>query len=1064
LVFHPDENGASRSFILKSGAERVSPWAFPMTFPPALPRPILLASALFAGGLMAAARAAIDFNSQIRPLLNQNCAACHGGVKAAGNISFVYRESAIGVGKKSGRRVIVPGDPAASELIARITSTDHDYRMPPAEKGPPLPPEKIELLRQWIKEGAPWAEHWAFVPPKPQAVPAVGEGEMERRRDGEKNLSPPLSVSPSLRLPTKPIDAFVRARLAQEKLTPAREAPRPALLRRASLDLTGLPSTPEETAAFLADTAPDAYEKQIDRLLASPRFGERWTSLWLDLARYADTKGYEKDAERQVWQYRDWLIDAFNRNLPYDQFIIEQLAGDLLPSPTLGQIIATSFHRQTQVNDEGGTDDEEYRTAAVIDRVATTWAVTNGITFNCVQCHSHPYEPIKHGEYYRFFAFFNGTRDADFNSDYPTARVPHDAARHAEAWALQIEAARLRREVISAGLAAAADATQWRAGSIVDASISPIGEAKLRGAELEIVGTVQTNVRYDVTLPVFALSQAPVTALRLEGLPLDPEKARHTPERGFIVNEIELTLAYPGGSVRPLAVERFFPDTENLNTKTTKTVAAKASPAPEGAPAAAKKKGKAAPKAAAAGAATAATTPPANEVLDVTLDFHFAANPTIAGPRWVVAALREPLVAPPGSTLRVAIVHGRGITEKPAPIRRLRIDTSTDARWTALAADREIARKAARVTEALGELARIPGIDLPVMAEMPKSELRETRLFNRGNFLTKEGAALAPGTPALFPPLPAGEPANRLTLARWFFAPGQPLTARVAVNRFWEQLFGTGLVETLEDFGGAGEKPSHPELLDWLALRFQNDLRWDMKALLRELVTSATYRQDATVTPDLVARDPRNRLLARGPRQRLTAEMIRDQALAASGLLSAKMHGPPVMPSQPAGVWETVYNNSKWVESKGDDAHRRAVYTYWKRSASYPSFLTFDMPGRDLCLARRTPTNTPLQALVTLNDAVYHEAATALAQRLVREVPVARAEPAERPAPDTRLTRGFELVTSRPPSAKEVARLRQLHADALAAAPGSAYDDERELAALTSVASTLLNLDAALVR
>jgi len=1003
-----------------------------MSFPPA---PLLLRRAWCAAlacALATSARAAVDFNTQIRPLLNQNCVVCHGGVKAASNLSFVYRDSATAIGKKSGRPVIKPGEPGASELIARITSTDPDYRMPPPERAPTLPADQIELLRQWIQEGATWQEHWAFVPPVAKPPPSVASAKEGQIRN--------------------PIDRFILARLEREKITPAREAPRAALLRRASLDLTGLPPTPEDLAAFAADSAPDAYEKQIDRLLASPHFGERWTSLWLDLARYADTKGYEKDSERQVWKYRDWLIDAFNRNLPYNQFIVEQLAGDLLPGATFDQIVATSFHRQTQVNDEGGTDDEEYRIAAVIDRVATTWAVTNGITFNCVQCHSHPYEPIRHGEYYRFFAFLNGTRDADFNSDYPTARVPTDSARNGEAWALQAEAERLRHAVIAAGLNAAAPAAQWRPLPITGADAAPSGEMKLRDQQLEVEGTVQTNVRYDLTVPALALSHGPLTALRLEGLPIDPEKARHTPERGFVVVQVGLTLAYPDGSVRPLPVERFFPDTENLTTKSTKTVAAKPRPPGQGAAATAKKKGKTAtPK----GQGATANTSAPDEVRDVTLDFHFAANPTISGPRWIVAALREPLAAPPGSTLRIAITHGRGITEKPAPIRRLRVAASGDACWTTLASDPEIARKAARVTDALAELARIPGIELPVMAEMPAYEARETRLFTRGNFLAKEGPPLVPGTPSLFPPMPEGEPTNRLTLARWFFRPEQPLTARVAVNRFWEQLFGVGLVETLEDFGSAGEKPSHPELLDWLALHFQNNLHWDMKALLRTLVTSATYRQEATATPELLARDPRNRLLARGPRQRLSAEMVRDQALAASGLLSAKIHGPPVMPSQPAGVWETVYNNSKWIEAKGEDAHRRAVYTYWKRSAAYPSFLTFDMPGRDLCLARRTPTNTPLQALVTLNDAVFHEAATALAQRVAREAG---------PATEARIAHSFELVVSRAPTATEAARLRRLYDDALAAAPGSAYDDERELVALTAVASAILNLDAALAR
>jgi hypothetical protein len=526
--------------------------------------------------------------------------------------------------------------------------------------------------------------------------------------------------------------------------------------------------------------------------------------------------------------------------------------------------------------------------------------------------------------------------------------------------------------------------------------------------------------------------------------------------------------------VTPVEVGRFFPDTENFTTTATRTVPkagagrdaaavvaevaaglqAPAIATPEGgtpeggarvASSAAPAPRKRAPGKKQPGAAPKVPT----ETRDVTLDFHFAANPTISGPRWIVAALREPLSAPPGSTLRVTLVHANGITSKPAPIRRLRVQASADVRWSNLATDAEIARKAARVTEALAELARIPGIDLPVTAELPEHERRETRLFSRGNFLEKTGEPLPPGVPALFPAMAVGTPVNRLTVAQWFFQPGQPLTARVAVNRFWEQLFGRGIVATLEDFGSAGDKPTHPELLDWLALHFERDLRWDMKALLRELVLSATYRQDGRVTPEALEKDPQNRWLARGPRQRLTAEMVRDQALAASGLLSRKFGGEPVMPPQPAGVWQTVYNNKDWVEAKGEDRHRRALYTFWKRSAAYPGFLTFDMPARDLCTARRTPTNTPLQALVTLNDVVYNEAAAALARRAAAETgPDARVE--------ARIARAFALVLSRPPTAGETMRLRQLWAQS-----GGADDAER---ALTAVATAILNLDGAFVR
>lgn len=993
-------------------------------------------------GVAAAARAEpIDFNTQIRPILNQNCTACHGGVKAASEMSLVYRDVLTKVGKKSGKRIIVPGDPAASELIARISSTDSEYRMPPADHGPALPADKIAVLREWIKQGAPWQDHWAFVPPKPQPLPTL------------KSFAHATWAR-------SPIDRFVAARLEREKLTPSPEAARTALLRRVSLDLIGLPPSPEEIAAFTNDKTKDAYEKQVDRLLASPRFGERWASLWLDLARYADTKGYEKDDNRTVWKYRDWVVDAFNRNLPYDQFVIEQLAGDLLPGATIDQHIATAFHRQTQVNDEGGTDDEEYRIAAVIDRLATTWQVTNAVTFNCVQCHSHPYDPIKHEEFYRFMAVFNETRDADFNNEFPTLRVPNDPARNDEAWRLRREIEALRHEVVAAGAAVARDAKQWAPLGITAARATPEADLSLHDGGLRAEGTIAMNARYELTLPIPALSAAPVTALRFEVTPDDPEKAQHTPERGFVVTRMEFAVAHPDGSVVPVSVGRFFPDTENFTTITTKAL-----PRPKA------KEVPAAPETTVASDASTKTPaaksanpakPEPPETRDVTLDFHFAANPTISGPRWVVAALREPLVVPPGATLRVSLVHGRGITEKPAPVRRLRVTASVEPRWTALGTDAELMRKSARVTEALAELAKIPGTDLPVMAELPLGrEQRQTRVFVRGNFLEKTGAALAPGVPALFPKLPAGQTADRLTVAKWFFQPGQPLTARVAVNRFWEQLFGFGIVATLEDFGSVGERPSHPELLDWLAVHFERDLRWDMKALLREIVTSATYRQDAKIRPELSERDPQNRLLARGPRQRLTAEMVRDQALTASGLLSGKSGGPPVMPPQPAGVWQTVYNNKDWVESTGEDRYRRALYTFWKRSAAYPGFLSFDMPARDLCTARRTPTNTPLQALVTLNDVVYQEAGEALAQRVQREM-------GERSSPEAWIARAFELVISRAPTAGEMQRLRRLYDDSLVAGvPPAAMPDTKispDTRALSAVASAIINLDAAFTR
>src|SRR5215469_6326397 len=402
----------------------------------------------------------VHFSRDIRPILNQNCMPCHGGVRQKNGVSFLFREEALGTGK-SGKRTIVPGKPDESELIARITSSDPDVRMP--YHAAALPPQQIDLLRRWIKQGAKWEDHWAFVPPKPQAVPVVKHSEWPRR----------------------PLDLFVLARLEKEGLSPSPEADKSVLLRRVSFDLTGLPPTPEEQASFLADSSPNAYEKQVDRLLASPRYGERWASMWLDLARYADTKGYEKDEERPgVWPYRDWVIDAFNRNVPYDRFVIAQLAGDLLPDATFEDKIATSFHRQTPVNDEGGTDDEEFRTVAVMDRSATTWSVLNGLTMNCVQCHSHPYDPIRHVEYYKSLAFFNTTQDADLPEDTPVLRVPKDRARYGEAAQLQQELAKLRSQVVSEGRQLEQQ-SQWSPSPIASATASAALALQWEASELE---------------------------------------------------------------------------------------------------------------------------------------------------------------------------------------------------------------------------------------------------------------------------------------------------------------------------------------------------------------------------------------------------------------------------------------------------------------------------------------------------------------------------------------------------------------------------------------------------
>jgi hypothetical protein len=1018
-------------------------------------------------------RKPVDFSRDIQPIFNQNCVACHGGVRQKNGVSFIFREAALGTGK-SGRPTIVPGNPGASELMARVTSSDPDARMP--YHAPPLPPDQIELLRRWIKEGAKWTDHWAFVPPNPQPLPSVKQPDWVRQ----------------------PLDRFVLARLDRESLKPALEASKSELLRRVSLDLTGLPPTPEEEAAYLADSSPNAYEKQVDRLLVSPAYGERWASMWLDLARYADTMGYEADRRRPgVWPYRDWVIDAFNRNLPYDQFVTTQLAGDLFPNPTFADRIATSFHRQTPNNQEGGTDDEEFRTIAVIDRVATTWSVLNGVTMNCVQCHSHPYDPIRHTDYYKSLAFFNTSNDADLDDDSPFLRVPKDRARDAEASQIQREIAHLLRSQ-EASDRAVEEKSGWELLPIQSAGanevlvlepivpklelelsklkkkkmppkakaeqikdlLDTLSVTKKRLAHAKAVGhPAQTfhihdgEAFADANTPpqsfyelTAAATAGVVTAIRVEVPPLDGAKARHTPETGFIVDKVQASILRPNGRRGEIAFRYFIQDSEaNLEDSVSRAAAPKQAPG-------------------------------GKEVAS-----GFAANSKLFRTRWIVGVPSKPLQLAPGSRIVVALKQTQGVDFKPAPIQRVRLSLSGDPCWTSLSQDPSRAKDIARLEDLERKLAKIPTVNLPVMSEEQPYEQRATLEFERGNFLTKIGPDLAPDVPAIFPKLPVSEPRNRLTLAKWFFAPGQPLTARVAVNRYWEELFGTGLVETLENFGSVGEPPSHPELLDWLALHFQNDLHWDIKALLRELVTSATYRQSAASTPVLTERDPRNRLLARGPQQRLTAEMVRDQALVASGLLNRTVGGPPVMPPQPVGVWKSVYNDDGWKDATGPNRYRRAIYTFVKRTSGYPSFLTFDASDRDTSLPRRIPTNTPLQALVTLNDPVYQEAAESLAKRAMREaVTKTNGGSSAEDVLDARLSYETRLVLSRDPTPRELSVLRAFFKKTLALsgqpslvpAKMKVRDNSvpkvgastREMDGLTAVGSVLFNLDAALTR
>jgi hypothetical protein len=808
----------------------------------------------------------VDFNREVRPILSKNCFACHGTdeAKRAKGLRLDQRQAAIKP-LKSGETAIVPGDPDASALILRITEEDETLRMPPKKTGSVLTPAEVDVLTRWVKQGAGYDEHWALIPPRAETLPKVADSAWPRNG----------------------IDFWILARLEKEGLHPSVEADPYTLLRRASLDLRGLPPTPQELERFASDRAPGAYERAVDRFLDDPAYGERWARIWLDLARYADSAGYGSDPLRTIWRYRDWVIAAFNRNLPYDRFTIEQIAGDLLPGTTLDQRMATAFHRNTMTNTEGGTDDEEFRVAAIKDRVDTTAQVWMGLTMGCAKCHSHKYDPITHEEYYRFYAIFDQTADRDQPDESPVIPVPTE------------------------------EITQQRAR--IDARIGEMRE------------------RLEAANPSLSTAQV------MWETRLAPD---HAAARKDVPKEILAIVDIP-------AAKRTRDQAQSLRK-------------------------------------------------------HFRS------------------IAPELKAVRDEIAR----LEKSRP--------------------------------------EIP--TLPVMVELPADKRRQTRLLRKGNFLDP-GDPVKPGVPGALHPLPPGAALDRLALAKWLVDPKNPLTARVAVNRLWAQLFGIGIVETEEDFGTQGELPSHPELLDWLAVRFMES-GWDTKAMLKRIVTSAAYRQSSRATPEILTRDPRNRLLARAPRVRLEAEIVRDQALALSGLLSRKVGGPSVFPPQPDGLWQAAFNGQRtWATSAGDDKYRRALYTFWRRTVPYPSMATFDAPSREICAIKRVRTNTPLQAFVTLNDPVYVEAAQALARRIVRE---------GGSNPEDRVRYALQLCLCRPPRSEQVDQLVRLYqgeltryqndrdaAVALATQPLGplpAGMDPADLAAWTAVANVLLNLDGVLTR
>ncbi|MEQ8789946.1 MAG: PSD1 and planctomycete cytochrome C domain-containing protein [Pirellulaceae bacterium] len=823
--------------------------------------------------------APIDFNRDVRSVLSDNCFHCHGPDEETrqADLRLDVKQGVLG-GDQPG--VVVPGKSEQSELIRRLTSDDELERMPPPDSNRKLTPQQIAKLKQWVESGAQWEEHWAFVTPMRPRLPEVQDASWSRN----------------------PIDRFLLARLEQEKLTPSPEASRETLVRRVTLDLTGLPPTPREVDAFLADDSPDAYERLVDRLLASPRYGERMVWDWLDAARYADTNGYQGDPERTMWPWRDWVIDAMNQNMPFDQFTIEQLAGDLLTPfssgdksaedldrKSLSRLIASGFNRNHMFNGEGGRIPEETRVENVMDRTETTGAIWLGVTIGCCRCHDHKYDPFTQREYYQLYAFFNNTSE------------------------------------------------EGRGGGGRSGQIAPA---------------------------VSVTSAA--------------DEAR--------LDEFAQQIARRAGELEAFE-SVFFATSEGQSV---------------------------------------AESPKAKE-LDSKL----------------VAVLRQPPLKRGSGALDE--LH-KGLKEK----------------------EPEYAAKIARLKQAIDQRDayrdRLPRVMVMDEREQP----RETFMLVRGTY-NKPADKVTAGVPAILPPLPEDDDVNRLALARWLVDPRHPLTARVTVNRYWQTLFGVGLVKTVEDFGSQGEKPSHPELLDWLATEFVES-GWDVKRLHRLITTSAAYRQSSRVSPQLVERDPDNRLLARGPRFRLPSWMLRDQALAVSGLLSGKLGGEAVKPYQPEGIWaEATFGKKKYVQDHGESLYRRSVYTFWRRIVGPTMF--FDTASRQVCTVKQVRTNTPLHALVTLNETTYVEAARALAEVVLTGD--AKDDP-------RRIDEIFLRLVARRPSDAErkillsrLATLRKQFADdrdaaekllAVGESPRDPSLDAVQHAAYTALCTLLLNLDETLTK
>jgi mono/diheme cytochrome c family protein len=1175
-------------------------------------RPSFALAAVIFSSLLNLAIAETPLARQARSLLSNRCFACHGPDEASreGGFHFLDDKSAY-VAADSGAIPIVPGDPDKSEMIKRLVSEDVSERMPPPEFAAQLTPAEVDLLTRWIREGAKLEQHWSFISPRKAELPVVKVPQ----------VLPPLSPN----WEQHPIDRFVLETLLSKGLQPSATATREELLRRLSLDLTGLPPTLEQVQYFVADDSPQAYERQVDRLLASRAYGEHWARKWLDLARYADSAGYADDPSRTIWAYRDWVINALNENIPVDQFTIEQLAGDLLPNPTESQLVATAFHRNTLTNNEGGTNDEEFRNVAIVDRVNTTMAVWMGVTFSCAQCHTHKYDPFSQEEYFKLFAIFNQSQDADRRDESPTIDLfTAEQNQNRKQWQNRKE--ELHQKLHQTTSAVMEELAAWErqlrapnwqsltpergaSTSKSDFILDPMGGVLVKPIGANIVSD---NYTLELDVPSSLVGQS-IHGLALRTLPKAelPGGGAGLSGGNFVLTNVAATLLPEHDAAKPVPHARFvrielpgkvkilslaevevFSCGKNIALQGTATQSStqysgdaklaingitngdfQKNPTTHTSQSADpwwevdlgseqpidqvvvwnrtdnslqnrldgaeiklldKDRQQLSRESIAEGPKTnrklefresiaiplseayadySQTDFPGEATVDADKATGWAVGGQITASHLLAVIPKQPIKVDRPSRLRIELAHGSShrhhllgsfeflatadstardwsmLSEELKRIQQTAADQRSPEMQSKLATfyARHIAKSLQPERDELKELEKKiaslkPETSVPIMRDVEPKSARITYVQLRGNYKA-QGSQVTAGTPVVFHSIDRGGRSgpvngdqvlpNRLDLARWLVDRSNPLTARVWVNRLWESLFGIGIVRTSEEFGSQGDAPTHPQLLDWLASEFMDD-GWDNKRMLKLLVTSQTYMQTSQVTTEKLAADRDNIWLSRGPRVRLSAEMVRDQALAISGLLTSKMYGAPVRPPQPSSGLKAAFgSDTDWMTSEGEDRYRRGLYTSWRRSNPYPSMATFDAPSREVCTLRRDSTNTPLQALVTLNDPGFVEAAQALARRVRLYSPVLTSV-------DQQLSAAFELCTSRKPTVEEIKSLqrllqqsqqtlgdnpesaKQLATQPLGSLPSSA--DAVELAAWTTVCNVLLNLDEVLMK